>query len=522
MKKLLALVIAGVVAGVVVADAEAHGGAALAKAAPGETANPQSQQGQRDHDDDDGEGEGASCSGDAECDDNNACTKDRCKRGRCRNKATHDDRPCDDGNACTRRDTCDDGVCKGRNRADGTSCSDGNACTRLDTCEAGVCTGADPAVCSASDQCHVAGACDPASGLCSDPAAPDGTTCDDIVTCSGLDSCQAGVCTVPGALAAKIAFTSTRDNPNLIPQALGGEVYLMDPSGSDVARLTDNNVHSDLFPSLSPDGKGRIVFDSSRSRAEGEPANLVDLFLMKGDGTNQQHLVRGSSGSWSPDSQRIAFQRSASGEGWPIHTLPGAPAPDSDIFVASVCDLLAGEPPTNITNDPAKIDSDPDWRTDGQKIVFQNTNASDSPTAPTSADLWVINPDGTGLTRLTNNSEEERAPAWSPDGTRIVFMCRRGAPAAGMVIPSFEICIMNADGTGSTQLTFNNLNDASATFSPDGQKIVWHRASGGGAGSHIWMMNPDGSGQTQITFPATGTNPPTGSNFFPDWGFVPQ
>jgi Tol biopolymer transport system component len=90
------------------------------------------------------------------------------------------------------------------------------------------------------------------------------------------------------------------------------------------------------------------------------------------------------------------------------------------------------------------------------------------------------------------------------------------------VIPSFEICIMNADGTGSTQLTFNNLNDASAKFSPDGQKIVWHRASGGGAGSHIWIMNPDGSGQTQITFPATGTNPPTGSNFFPDWGFAPR
>jgi len=76
--------------------------------------------------------------------------------------------------------------------------------------------------------------------------------------------------------------------------------------------------------------------------------------------------------------------------------------------------------------------------------------------------------------------------------------------------------VMNADGTGTTQLTFNNLNDASPKFSPDGQKIVWHRASGGGAGSHIWVMNPDGSAQTRIT------SPPTGTNLFPDWGFVTQ
>lgn len=49
--------------------------------------------------------------------------------------------------------------------------------------------------------------------------------------------------------------------------------------------------------------------------------------------------------------------------------------------------------------------------------------------------------------RLTSNKDEERAPAWSPDVKRIVFCCRRRGK------PDFDICIMNADGTGEVKLT---------------------------------------------------------------------
>ena len=48
--------------------------------------------------------------------------------------------------------------------------------------------------CTASDACHVAGTCDPATGNCSTPAVTDGTTCDDGNTCTLTDKCQAGVC----------------------------------------------------------------------------------------------------------------------------------------------------------------------------------------------------------------------------------------------------------------------------------------------------------------------------------------
>ena len=81
--------------------------------------------------------------------------------------------------------------------------------------------------------------------------------------------------------------------------------------------------------------------------------------------------------------------------------------------------------------------------------------------------------------RLTFNGFEERAPDVSPDGTRIVFMCRIGDPAnppPAPQLPTFEICVINADGTGEIQrLTNNRVGDATPNWSPDGQQIVFHR-----------------------------------------------
>ncbi|TMB24937.1 MAG: hypothetical protein E6J71_00230 [Deltaproteobacteria bacterium] len=142
--------------------------------------------------------------------------------GVCSNPAAPDGTSCSDSNACTQTDTCAAGACTGANpvvcappdqcheagicdpatgtctyapKVDGSSCNDGNGCTQSDTCQAGVCTGANPVVCSALDQCHVAGTCDPASGTCSTPNKADGTACTDGNACTQSDTCQAGTCT---------------------------------------------------------------------------------------------------------------------------------------------------------------------------------------------------------------------------------------------------------------------------------------------------------------------------------------
>ncbi len=141
--------------------------------------------------------------------------------GTCSNPNAVDNTSCNDGNACTRSDTCQAGACVGANpvtcaasdqchvagtcnpangtcsnpnAADNTACNDGNRCTQSDTCHGGACVGANPVTCSASDQCHVAGICNPGTGACSNPAKPDGTTCNDGNAATFNDNCQSGIC----------------------------------------------------------------------------------------------------------------------------------------------------------------------------------------------------------------------------------------------------------------------------------------------------------------------------------------
>jgi Tol biopolymer transport system component len=310
------------------------------------------------------------------------------------------------------------------------------------------------------------------------------------------------------ALESMIVFTSTRDNPIPNPLLVGAtEIYLMSPDGANLQRLTDNTA-TDAFPALSPDGK-KIVFDSNRNRAEGEPFNTSDLFVMNTKGEEQTFLIRGSSATWSPDSKNIAYHASASGTGLPIKADLGAATSDSDIFVANVDDLLAGVAGCgwrrNLTNSPDAIDDDADWSPDGRRIVFMSHPVTDDPQRSNLAEVYVINVDGTGLTRLTFNAEEERGPSWSPDGSRIVYMCRIGGGTS-----DFEICDMNADGSDRRQLTDNTVFDGTPTFSPDGLQIVWVRAQ---QPQQLWLMNADGTGQTQLTFPP-------GFNTIANWGVV--
>jgi TolB protein len=309
-------------------------------------------------------------------------------------------------------------------------------------------------------------------------------------------------------LESTIAFTSTRDG--------NGEVYLMNPDLTDPEprRLT-NNAAGDGFPALSPDGK-KVAFDSDRLTGR---VNSSDLFLMDTDGSEQALLARGSSATWSPDSKNIAFHASASYHasgglvtGTPIRNDPGSATTDSDIFVVNVDDLMQGfQQPRNITNSPNKIDDDPDWSADGQKLVFTNHDADDpNHNNPLSAEIYVLDADGMGAPQqLTFNAEEERAPAWSPDGTHIVFSCRRGGP-------DFEICVMNADGTGQVQLTSNALPDLTATWSPDGDQLLFHRMVVG-QGLQLFTMNP--SLNLDDTLPtATQMTSPPGLNLLANWG----
>lgn len=84
------------------------------------------------------------------------------------------------------------GTCSNPPVGDGAACEDGNACTRRDTCSAGRCVGGDPVVCPALAQCFEAGTCNPATGVCSAPLKPNGTPCGR--ACLRGGECRNGQC----------------------------------------------------------------------------------------------------------------------------------------------------------------------------------------------------------------------------------------------------------------------------------------------------------------------------------------
>ena len=116
------------------------------------------------------------------------------------------------------------------------------------------------------------------------------------------------------------------------------------------------------------------------------------------------------------------------------------------------------------------------------KIVF--TSYRDS-----NAEIYVMEPDGSGLTRLTNNIYIDEQPCWSPDGQKIVYQSDRDG--------NMELYVMNADGTGQTRLTTNHADDLDGGWSPDGKKIVFTSKRDGNY--ELYVMNSNGSGQTRLT-----------------------
>src|SRR3989441_607721 len=139
-----------------------------------------------------------------------------------------------------------------------------------------------------------------------------------------------------------------------------------------------------------------------------------------------------------------------------------------------------GSDVTRVTNSPGG-NLDPVWAPDGKRIAFASFRTGRS-------EVFAINVDGTAETQLT--TEGGFPSAWSPDGTRIAF--------ANSSDGDDEVFILNLDGSGVTRLTSGAFVDDDPVWSPDGQHIAFHSTRDGD--EEIFVMNADGSGVTQLTF----------------------
>ncbi|SES47891.1 DUF11 domain-containing protein [Actinokineospora terrae] len=122
--------------------------------------------------------------------------------------------------------------------------------------------------------------------------------------------------------------------------------------------------------------------------------------------------------------------------------------------------------------DSDDLSKDPRVNADGSKVAFLRYSFSQG-----SNQVWVMNPDGTGATQLTSAiSADSGSLAWSPAGDKLVYS------------PDL-LTVIDADGTDPFSL---GVSGGAPTWSPDGTRIAY-TASGG-----IRAINPDGTGQTTI------------------------
>ena len=103
-------------------------------------------------------------------------------------------------------------------------------------------------------------------------------------------------------------------------------------------------------------------------------------------------------------------------------------------------------------------------------------------------DIYVVNTDGTGLKRLTDDPQLEDHPAWSPDGRKIAY----AHWPSNTSMAGCTIWVMNADGSGKKQLTKGALGAVWPEWSPDGKQIAFGGRESSGESTYV--MNADGSG----------------------------
>jgi TolB protein len=105
-------------------------------------------------------------------------------------------------------------------------------------------------------------------------------------------------------------------------------------------------------------------------------------------------------------------------------------------------------------------------------------------------EIYVMNLDGTGLTRLTYNENRDGYPAWSPDGSKIAFYAYEDDT-------TWSINLMDSDGQNRVRLTYEtNVRHASPVWSPDGTTIAFSRMSESSA--QIWLVDADGGNPRRL------------------------
>lgn len=275
------------------------------------------------------------------------------------------------------------------------------------------------------------------------------------------------------------------------------------PNLKSVRQLTHGGQNAEAY--WSPDGK-KLVFQSTR-----EPYQCDQIFRMNADGSDQKLVSTGKGRTtcayYLKDNKHIVYASThEAGESCP-------PPPDRSkgylwgVFPGYELYLANedGKIVKKLTNMPG-YDAEATVNFKTGRIIYTSLESGD-------LDLWTMNQDGTGRSRITSERGYDGGAVFSRDGKQIVWRANHPQTPALMArydellkehltAPmKMELFVSAADGKNRKQITANNCANFAPTFTPDGKRILFssnmHNCDG--RDFELYMVNVDGTGLKQVT-----------------------
>jgi TolB protein len=219
-------------------------------------------------------------------------------------------------------------------------------------------------------------------------------------------------------------------------EPLGGVAYTM---SREQVRATAHRIADYVYEKLTGD---RGVF-STRIAYVVKRGERYELQIADADGAGEETALISLepiiSPAWSPDGRRLAYVSF-----------------ENKRPVVYVHSLLDGK--RNVAANFRGSNSAPAWSPDGRALAVTLSREGGS-------QIFLVNPDGSGLRRLTTSSAIDTEPRFSPDGKWIYFTSDRGG--------SPQIYRMPAGGGDAQRVTFEGSYNVSPRISPDGRTLAY-------------------------------------------------
>jgi Tol biopolymer transport system component len=285
------------------------------------------------------------------------------------------------------------------------------------------------------------------------------------------------------------------------PDPLGfpGEKHL-----SNIRQLTNGGENAEAYFNAPGD---RLIFQSTRGDW---PCDRIFTMTTEGEELKQISPGKGvtTCAFWAPNGEKIIYASThlvddscpprpdySQGYVWPLHK-------GYDIFIANP----DGSDLRRLTSAPG-YDAEAVYSPDGSKILFTSVRDGD-------LELYTMDTKGGNVVRLTHEVGYDGGAFFSADGTKICYRAHHPTDSAevadykrlldqGLIRPShLEVFVMDADGSNKRQVTDNGAANFCPFFHPSGEKIIFASNMGDPSGRSfdLYMINVDGTGLEQVTY----------------------